>query len=213
MLRDQSLVNCFGDRLTLATFCLVPIINASLCGACTGEEEALELVRTKSPSLLFTTELLEQGNGIDLIRESQKKASPPKCLIFLRRETPELVEDALNAGATGVIFISHLGYQGRGDFVLALKAVLSGGIYVPTAVRDVLRGEEEEEIPQWVGEITVRELEVLQELAEGQSNVEIASSLNLSVPTVKTHLQSVYSKMGVNDRVKCLVAAVRAKIV
>ena len=212
LLSDERILLCFGDRLTLASMSMVPVVAEALCAACSKENEALDILKIEKPSLLFTSELLEQGNGIDLIRQSQASASPPKCLVFLRRETRELVEDALDAGASGVVFVSRLGDDGSGDFMQALQTVLAGGIYVPLTVRSVLT-EEMQEQPGWVSEITIRELEVLQLLAEGASNAEMAGSLNLSVPTIKTHLASVYSKMGVSDRVKCLVAAVRAKIV
>ncbi len=77
-------------------------------GACTTAQEALAHA-AQAPDLVLVTEDLEQGYGISLVRELRKRWPQCICLLFLRRETQEVVREALDAGAQGVIFVSSLG--------------------------------------------------------------------------------------------------------
>jgi len=64
--------------------------------------------------------------------------------------------------------------------------------------------------PPWEKELTLREMEVLRLVCEGMNNDEISAGLHVSIPTVKTHLRAIYSKVGVSERTKLLVKALKS---
>ena len=106
---------CMGDRLTLAGFAMAVPIWRHLRAAVTTAEEALAAVSLHKPDLFFVSEDLEQGYGISLVREVERLHAATRTLIFLRRENPAVVNEALEAGADGVMFVSSIGRE-RGDF-------------------------------------------------------------------------------------------------
>ena len=132
------------------------------------------------------------------------------CLLFLRRETQDVVREALDAGAQGVIFVSSLG-SGDGDFMKALMRTLEGGTYFPTPVREAAAFSPSDESCglEVLEQLSGREQEVLQALSEGYCNREIAQRLFISQETVKTHVSTVISKLGVRDRTQAAVMALR----
>ena len=85
---------------------------------------------------MITSEDLEKGYGIRLVEKAKDYFPGIKALIFLERETPEVVQEAMEAGADGVMFVSSIG-TGSGDFVQALSATNNGSVYYPEAVRKV----------------------------------------------------------------------------
>ena len=125
LLEGASIVVCMGDRLTLASFGMAMPIWPRLLAAVTTADEALASVREHKPDLFFATEDLEQGYGISLVREVERIHAPTRTLLFLRRENRLVVNEALEAGADGVMFISSIG-SNRGDFLKALKRTSEG---------------------------------------------------------------------------------------
>lgn len=126
-------------------------------------------------------------------------------MIFLNRETPEVVQEAMEAGADGVMFNSSIG-TGSGDFIQALTVTTSGGIYFPKAVREVATAKVKP-LPTLVDPLSERELEVIRCIIQGMKNNEIAQSLFLSVETVKSHVSTAMQKLGVRDRTQAAVYA------
>ena len=78
-----------------------------------------------------------KGYGIKLVEIIKKRTPELQALIFLQRETPEVVHEAMEAGADGVMFSSSIG-TGNGDFIQALTTTAGGGIYSPMAFRQVV---------------------------------------------------------------------------
>ena len=210
LLEGASIVVCMGDRLTLASFGMAMPIWPRLLAAVTTADEALASVREHKPDLFFATEDLEQGYGISLVREVERIHAPTRTLLFLRRENPLVVNEALEAGADGVMFISSIG-SNRGDFLKALKRTSEGGIYYPDAVRDMARetAAPDREALQLIEELSERELDVLRSLTAGQTNREIAEALFISGETVKSHVSAIIGKLGVRDRTQAAIFAIR----
>ena len=112
LLRGVTTLACLGDPLALSAFSLVPPLRRSLIGACTKQSEAMELLDREVPRVLFTSEPLEQGYGIDLIRNAKSRSNKLICLLFVRREKEDVVEEAMDAGADGCMFVSSLDGMG-----------------------------------------------------------------------------------------------------
>jgi DNA-binding NarL/FixJ family response regulator len=128
LLANKKVLVCSKNKLTLTALLLCTPIFQSLVGGATTEDEALEIQQECQPDLLITSEDLEKGYGIRLVETIKKRAPDLKALIFLQRETPEVVQEAMEAGAHGVMFTSSIG-TGNGDFIQALTTTAGGGIY------------------------------------------------------------------------------------
>ena len=204
LLTAKTAVVAMGNKLQLASFCLTTFIKPMLVAGFTTEEEALTACQEHKPSFLFVSDDLEQGYAINLIK-SVKAASPDThAMLFTERESVAVTRDAIGSGANGVVFNSSIGLGVDGDFLPAIQALASGGIYYPPSVRKTA-GFQLQEMP----DLSVREAEVLHLLCLGLSNKAIAQELVLSTDTVKTYVSAVIAKMGATDRLSCVVKAIR----
>ena len=195
-----------ADLLTLGAFSLVPPITNSLVGAFSTEREALSACEKKQPDLLYLTEHLEQGYGIQLARKTKQVSPKTRVLLFLHRENQEVIRDAIDASIEGIAFVSSIGQGIEGDFFKSLKAIANGSTYYPKEVREVA-GFQKSLI---LNELSARETEVLEALCQGMSNKDIAESMFISPETVKTHVSTIISKLGVKDRTQAVITSIRA---
>ncbi|WP_237699284.1 response regulator transcription factor [Synechococcus sp. CC9311] len=202
---NKKVLVCSKNRLTLTALCLCTPILQSLVGGATTEDEALQVQQKNHPDILITSEDLESGYGIRLVEKAKNYSPELKALIFLQRETPEVVQEAMEAGADGVMFISSIG-TGDGDFINALSTTNSGGIYYPRSVREAATAKVKS-APVLVDPLSERELDVIRCIIRGMRNIEIADALFISSETVKSHVSTVIQKLGVRDRTQAAVFA------
>jgi two-component system, NarL family, response regulator LiaR len=205
LLANRRILVAVGNRLTLTSTVMAPPINQSLVGGATTEEEALELQLEHNPDILITSESLEKGYGVRLVERAKRHNPDITALIFIQRETHEVVEEAMEAGADGVMLVSSIG-TGHGDFINALRTTSKGGIYFPQPVINACFANKKP-APTLAYPLTNRELEVIQCLVQGMKNAEIASELSISTETVKSHVSSTISKLQVRDRVQAVAFA------
>jgi len=205
LLKNQKVLICSKNRLTLTALCLCTPILKSLIGGATTEEEGLELQTKFKPDILITSEDLERGYGIRLVEKAKIYSPNITALIFLERETTEVVHEAMDAGANGVMFISSIG-TGHGDFINALTTTNHGGVYYPKSVREAATAKVRQ-IPDLVDPLSEREHEVLRCIIQGMKNSEIAEALFLSAETIKSHVSTTIQKLGVRDRTQAAVYA------
>ena len=205
LLADKKVLICSKNKLTLTALILATPMFQSWVGGATTEDEALEIQQECKPDLLITSEDLEKGYGIRLVETIKKRSPELKALIFLQRETPEVVQEAMEAGADGVMFISSIG-TGNGDFIQALTTTSSGGIYYPKAVREAVT-KKSRPAPVLTDPLSDRELEVIRCIIQGMKNLEIAEALFISAETVKSHVSTAIQKLGVRDRTQAAVFA------
>ena len=116
------------------------------------------------------------------------------------------MRDALDAQIDGVIFVSSIGRGVDGDLFKSLTAIANGESYYPKEVRE-MAGFVKSQI---LSELSEREIEVLEALCQGMSNREIAEVMIVSPETVKTHVSTVISKLGVKDRTQAVITAIRS---
>ncbi|WP_370327181.1 LuxR C-terminal-related transcriptional regulator [Euzebya sp.] len=156
-----------------------------------------------------TTEPLPEV--VDQVRRlpGPEAGQTPRVLIMLERVEADLLRRLLAMGVEGIVqrSIGLDDLRAAAERILAGQRVLSGG---PLSVLASAGLEVAEPAVERTddGGLTAKELEVLSQLAQHQSNREIAERLHVSAATVKTHLSNIYSKMGVADRRQAVVAAV-----
>ena len=158
---------------------------------------------------------LPDGEGIELIRELREANRNFAALILTASLDKTEYASAVEAGAAGVIHKSA-----DVDEILDATRRLGAGetLLSPQELVELLRiagrsREQEREARISIGQITPREKEVLQTLAEGLSNKEIAARLHMSVDTERTHMMNILNKLGVHSRLQALLFAARHGLV
>ena len=158
---------------------------------------------------------LPDGSGVDVIREL-RSANPRAMAVALTASARRAdVAKAVEAGAAGVLHKS----RPVDEVVAALRRLAAGGhLLSPAETVDLLRfiGQQRERdrtAQAAIGRLTRRECEVLQALAHGLQDREIAERLHIRTETVRTHMVNLLAKLGVDSRLQALVFAVRYGLV
>jgi DNA-binding NarL/FixJ family response regulator len=163
-------------------------------------ESALEQVERTSPDVLVVDLALPGIRGIELIREVRARWPGVEVLVFTLLDDEDRVLDAVRAGASGCLLEGAT----RERLVEAISEVKAGGTVIqPKLARRLLRAFRAER------PLTDRETEILQLVARGVSNTEAARMLGLSRATIRTHLEHIYQKLEVTNRVEAVTEGIR----
>ena len=179
-------------------------------------ESAIMLARQWRPDVVLMDVRMPGVDGIESTRRIVTRGDAPKVLVLTMFNRDEYVFHALRAGASGFLLKDVRG----GQLTRAIRAVAAGDSLVDPAITRRLieervtaeRRPNPDRVPQ-IGTLTHRELDVLQRVARGLSNAEIAADLVVGEATVKTHVAHILAKLGVRDRVQAVVAAYEAGVV
>jgi len=179
-------------------------------------EDAVELTKRLLPHVVLMDVRMPVMNGIEATRRIVLTGIETRVLILTTFDLDEYVYEALRAGASGFLLKDVTAAQ----LVEGVRVVAAGeSMLAPTVTRRLLErfagtlpGGDEGPPPS-LGSLTERELEILVLLAGGLSNAELGARLYLSEPTIKTHLSSIFRKLGVRDRVQAVIAAYDAGVV
>ncbi|MEA2715710.1 MAG: hypothetical protein QOI99_27 [Actinomycetota bacterium] len=153
-------------------------------------------------------------DGIEATRQIRDLDGPP-VLVLTTFDDDEVLWGAIEAGAAGFV----LKEASAEDLIAATRAVAAGGAWLdPAVTARVLEVTRTRGLPRrrqadLATELTDRELDVLRLMATGATNGEIAAGLFVSEATVKTHVGSIFSKLGVRDRAGAIVFAYRHGLV
>ena len=171
-------------------------------------QEALRLVKKLKPNVILLDIKLPHMDGIEATRQLHKECPKTNVLILSSYEDEAHVMEAIQAGANG--YLSKM--LPAVELVNALKTFANHGVMIPQPVmskliaglRQLGSGNSEASLVA----LTKTEIKVLALLGRGQSNKEIAASLDCSVKTVKNHLNSMFQKMGVSNRTEAVVKGI-----
>jgi DNA-binding NarL/FixJ family response regulator len=196
---DEELVRT-GLRSILATEPDVAVVGEAADGA-----EVLPLVRRLRPDVVLMDVRMPKLDGIQATRRILDSVSePPRVLVVTTFENDDYVYDALRAGASGFL----LKRARPEEFVQAVRLVATGdSLLFPAAIRRLAARHAGDRSTTALPRLTEREADVLRRVGAGRSNAEIAAELYLSVETVKTHVGSLLTKLGVRDRTQAVIAA------
>jgi DNA-binding NarL/FixJ family response regulator len=191
----------------------VEVVGTALSG-----EAVLELLEKRQPDVLLQDLGLPGMTGIDVIRKVKRKWPSVEVLVFTIFDEEEKVLDAVKAGASGYL----LKGASSSKILDAIREVNAGGSVIqPSLARRLLRHfrvPETEAKPGLREEpplrpLTEREVEILRLIAKGLSNNEAASVLGLSRATVRTHLEHIYDKLEVTNRVEAVTEGLRKGLI
>jgi DNA-binding NarL/FixJ family response regulator len=165
--------------------------------------EALELFGRYKPDLALLDMRMPVKDGVQTAFEIRSQFPDARILMLTAFDGDEEIHKALQAGAQGYVFKNSSGEK----LIPALRAVVAGEGWIPKEVASRLASRKTFE------QLTLREVQVLNELAKGGANKEIADSLNISEQTVKTHLKSILGKLRVADRTEAVTTAIQRGII
>lgn len=190
-------------------------VNFEVVGAVKDGPALLEAAEIQRPDLIVVDISMPGIDGIEATRRLRDLVPEARVLILSFHSEPSWVHAAFEAGAHGYLTKT----SAPEEVETAVREVLKGNFYVsPMVTRAVLglTGEEttgriDPAHPAAAGALTPREVEIVGLVGKGLSNKEIARELGVSVPTVRTHLNKVYEKIGLVSRVELALYAAQSE--
>jgi len=176
--------------------------------------EAMRLVEAHRPELLILDIGMPRLSGIEVAARSQKLERPPKVVILSMHADESYVIRALAAGARAYLLKDATDE----DLLPAVRAVAAGKPFFSPAiaavlVEDYVRSLQQRGLSDSYSLLTEREREVLQLLAEGRSNKEVAALLDLGLSTVETHRANLMQKLSLHNTAEIVLYAVRKGLI
>jgi DNA-binding NarL/FixJ family response regulator len=178
-------------------------IGLKLAGSAHSGEEAMEILKRSSVDVMLLDLRMPSINGIDLLNLLKTHEHQPKAIILSSYEYEEEIYQAVKAGARGYLSKN----APREEIVAAIETVVAGGTFFP------------ERVVKWMGErearssLSTREIEILEMVARGLTNKEIAGVLQISHYTVRNHMNHISAKLQVADRTEAATVAMRQGII
>jgi two-component system response regulator NreC len=188
--------------------------DVSVVGEAADGLEAVRLCETLRPDILIVDIGMPKLNGIDVAARVQKIEHPPSVIILSMHSDESYIIRALASGARAYLLKDATDE----DLLPALRAVAGGRPFFSPAVtavlvQDYMRSLQTRNLTDSYGLLTDREKEVLQLLAEGRSNKEVATLLNLALSTIETHRASLMQKLNLHNTAEIVLYAVRKGII
>jgi two-component system NarL family response regulator len=165
--------------------------------------EAIAQFRKCQPNVTLIDLRMPRLSGVEVIQRIRMETPQARFIVLTTYDGDEDIFRALQAGARAYL----LKGMTTDDLVATIRTVHAGRSHIPPAIA--------QRLAERVGteELTPREFDVLEQIVGGCSNKEIATALDISEATVKTHINSLLGKLGVADRTQAATAAIQRGIV
>jgi DNA-binding NarL/FixJ family response regulator len=205
---DHSIVRK-GLRSVIEDDASVSVVGEAATGL-----EAVAVCHELQPDVVVLDIAMPSLNGIDAIASIQKGAPLTRALILSMHSDESYVLRALGAGARGYL----LKDAAEHDVLPAIRAIAAGDSFLSPAIaqtllEDYVRSLRQRGLQDSYDLLTERERQVLQLLAEGRSNKEVAQVLNLAVSTVDSHRANLMQKLNLHSTAEIVLYAMRKRII
>jgi len=186
-----------------------------VCGEATTGREAVEKASNLKPNVVVMDIAMPELNGLEATRQVLKAVPRTAVLILTAHESEQLVREVLEAGAQGYVLKSDAGR----DLVAAIEALSQHKVFFTSSVAKIVlegyrkKGSHDEPSEDSPSVLSPREREIIQLLAEGKSNNEVADMLNISARTVETHRAHIMQKLNLHSITELVHYAIRNRIV
>jgi DNA-binding NarL/FixJ family response regulator len=184
----------------------------TVCGEASNGRMAVEMAETLKPDFAILDVSMPGLNGLEATRQILKSQPRTRILIYTMHETEKIIMEALEAGARGLVLKSDAGE----NIVAAVQSITSGKRFFTSSVVDTVVDaylSKRESGRQDTGILSNRENEVVQLLAEGKSNKEVAGILFITDRTVEGHRREIMRKLNLGSVADLVRYAVRNGII
>ena len=176
-------------------------------------EEAIEMTKRLRPDVVLMDINMPIKNGLQAIQELKENNISSKVIVLTIHEDREYLFKTLQMGAEGYV----LKDAESGILISAIRSVFSGQNYIqPNMTRELVkeftRITKHDKVKPQENTLTEREIEVLELIAEGMLNKQIAKALYISEKTVKNHVSNIFKKLNVSDRTQAAIFALKHNI-
>ena len=165
--------------------------------------EAVEQFRTHRPDVTLMDVQMPEVNGIDAIVKIREEFPDARIIVLTTYTGDAQAARAFKAGAYGYLLKNMV----RKELIDTIRTVHAGKKRIPPEIAIDMAQHHSDDA------LTLREIEVLREVAAGNANKMVAQRLNISEETVKAHMRSILSKLGANDRTHAVTIAVKRGII
>jgi two-component system, NarL family, response regulator NreC len=188
--------------------------NLQVVGEAADGREAVELAASEKPDVVVMDIAMPHLNGVEAARQIVVRSPHTAIAILSMHSDESYVIRSLKAGAKAYL----LKDSAEADLIAAIHAIVEGKSFFSPAVRQLLKEDYVHQLNEVGAEdsyelLTNREREVLQLVAEGKSNKEVANLLNLSLYTVETHRTHILQKLNLHSVPELILYAVRKGII
>jgi len=191
---DDHPVVCSGLTSMLSVQAGIEVIGSASSG-----EEALSIVRRDLPDLMLLDLRMPGMDGIGVLNALKKMERAPRVMVLTSFEKEEDIYRAIRAGAHGYL----LKDTSESEMIEAINIVFAGKRYIPRHIAARLTER------MMRSDLTARELQILELLAQGSTNKQIAGALSISDNTVRHHVNNIMEKLQVTDRTEAVATALR----
>ncbi|HEY2952929.1 MAG TPA: response regulator transcription factor [Verrucomicrobiae bacterium] len=184
-----------------------------VCGEATTGRQAVALARELRPQIVVMDVTMPELSGLEATRQIRAALPRTEVLILTMHDSEQLVREVLAAGARGYLLKSDAGHA----LVSAVEALAQHKPFFTSKVAELVLGgflnPQEPDEAEVSDRLTPREREIVQLLAEGKTNKEVADVLGISVKTAETHRTNIMRKLKVRSMSELVRYAIRNKIV
>jgi len=180
-----------------------------IVGEAANGREAVQLTESLKPDVVVMDVAMPELNGIEATRRLADSSPRTRVLALSMHKDSVYVREILRAGARGYLLKDAI----ASDLLAAVRAVAQGEGYISPGVSDAVLNDYRRHVTDPIDLLTSREREVLQMIAEGKTNKEIATVLNLSVYTVDAHRGRIMEKLNLHSVNELVRFAVRNGLV
>lgn len=198
LLADDHPILCQGLRLLLEGEPGIRVVGQALNG-----REAIELFRQYQPDVVLMDLQMPEIGGVEAIAAICSEFKHAKIVVLTIHDKDEHIYQAMTAGAKGFLHKT----APLEELLTAIYKVHNDQLYLESQVSSKLA------MRTMMPELSGRELEVLRLIAQGKTNSQISTKLNIAESTVRFHISHILNKLGVSDRTQAVITAVRRGIV
>jgi DNA-binding NarL/FixJ family response regulator len=180
-------------------------------GEASNGEEAIDLVDQAKPDIVLLDIRMPGVDGLEAARRIREKFPKVGAIMLTAYDDRQFVVEAVRAGARGYV----LKARDAEHLIQTVRLVAGGNMVIDPQLVVALAEElsQAKERDRKAETLTAREIEVLQLLAFGHTNRDIAEKLFISPDTVKTHLEHIFEKLGASDRTAAVAEALRRRLI